>query len=289
MWLPRSTLETNITRHLSMCGECFHGSIRRGYREEQPGPARRPRSHYRLVGSAAPSTLLEATIWAVRRHAIVVHLVAAQTARVTDRPRLVDTGWFGLVEDLVGGHPPTHSPDERRISSRLVAVPADLVRSAAEDGSLRLPALPLDPCTAQPRAPVRSADADTSQELVDGPRVPKILIAATLSPGHPARADARANDSTRPAAPPLPLKNTRVKHTCLVTVCLVSFGAQMPANRHVADQTGPPARRTRAIDAPFCKGFGGEYGPHRGKRQLKWSRCYSTTTTWANAAITAAL
>ena len=103
--------------------------------------------------------------------------------------------------------------------------------------------------------------------------------------GHPAC----ANDSTRPAAPPLPLKNTRVKHTCLVTVCLGSFGAQMPANRHVADQTGPPARRTRAIDAPFCKGFGGEYGPHRGKRQLKWSRCYSTTTTWANAAITAAL
>ena len=56
MWLPRSTLETNITRHLSMCGECFHGSIRRGYREEQPGPARRPRSGYKLVGSAAPST-----------------------------------------------------------------------------------------------------------------------------------------------------------------------------------------------------------------------------------------
>ena len=104
------------TRHLSMCGECFDGSIRRGYREEQSGPARRPRSHYRLVGSAAPSTLLQATIWAVRRHAIVVHLVAAQTARLTDRPGLVDTGWFGLVADLVGGQPPTHSPDERRIS-----------------------------------------------------------------------------------------------------------------------------------------------------------------------------
>ena len=104
--------------------------------------------------------------------------------------------------------------------------------------------------------------------------MPKILIAATLSPGHPAQADARANDSTRPAALPLPLKNTRGKHTCLVSVCLGSFGAQMPANRHVTDQTGPPARRTRAIDAPVCKGFGGEYGPHRGKRQLKWSRCY---------------
>ena len=163
-----------------MCGECFDGSIRRGYREEQPYPARRPRSDYRLVGSAAPSTLLQAINVALRRHAIVVQLVAVQTARLTDRPGLVDTGWCGLVEDLVGGHPPTHSPDERRISSRLVAVPADLVRSAAEDGSLRLPALPLDPCTAQPRAPVRSADADTSQELVDGPRVPKILIAATL-------------------------------------------------------------------------------------------------------------
>ena len=159
-----------------MCGECFDGSIRRGYREEQPYPARRPRSDYRLVGSAAPSTLLQAINVALRRHAIVVQLVAVQTARLTDRPGLVDTGWCGLVEDLVGGHPPTHSPDERRISSRLVAVPADLARSAAEDGSIASPCPLLDPRTAQPRAPVRSADADTSQELVVGPRVPKILI-----------------------------------------------------------------------------------------------------------------
>ena len=178
---------------------------------------------------------------AVRRHAIVVHLVAAQTARVTDRPRPVGTGWFGLVEDLVGGHPPTHSPDERRISESTRSC-TSRPRSVQRPRMAHCVPLP-SPWIPARRSLVSPSGLPTlihRKSSWMGRVCPKYSSPRRLSPGTPRGRRRTRERSTRPAAPPLPLKTL----ACLVTVFLGSFGAQVPANRHV------PTKRDRRAPAP---------------------------------------